>query len=92
MLQKLRCREVSPASEVYVFGNIGYHVYHFLLLVELQSFLRKIAESYRVADVEAPAIRLFGSQEHFYECALAGSVVANDAHLLETCEVIVEIL
>ena len=62
VLEELRGRQVAPASEVNIFGNVGNDVYHLLVVAELQSFLGEITEAYRVANIELSAIGL-----HFAE-------------------------
>ena len=91
VLQELRCCEVTTATHVDILGNVLYDIDHFLLLIELQSFLREIAEAYGVADVEASAVGRHQTKEHANESGLAGAVVAHDAHFLETGEIIIKV-
>ena len=91
MLQELRGREVLTAPHVDILGNIGNHVNHFLLFVELESFLREIAETHRITDVELPTVDGFLAEQHLDERTLARTVVTYDSHLLEACEVVVEV-
>ena len=91
MLQELRGREVLTAPHVDILGNVGNHVNHFLLFVELQSFLREIAEAHRITNVELPTVDGLLSEQHLDERALARSVISHDSHLLEACEVVVEV-
>ena len=82
---------MAPAAQVDIFGNVSHHINHFLLFVELQSLLREIAEAHGLADVEPAAVGLLYAKQQFYEGALAGSVVADDAHLFVAGEVVVEV-
>ena len=92
ILQKLRGAEFLAAAEVYVVGNVRYDVYDLLVFIKLQTFLREVAELHGFAYIEASRIRLHQSEKHLYEGGLACTVVAHDAHLLESGEVIIEIL
>ena len=92
VLQKLRCGDVFAAAVVDVVGDVGYHVNDALVVAELHSVLREVAEAHGVAHVEASAVGRHFAEQHLYECRLARAVVAHDAHLLEALEVVVEVL
>ena len=92
MLQQLRRRILATLTEVDVFGNVSDDVDDLLLLIKLQAVLREIPKLHRVADVEPAAVGRDDAEEHLQECRFAGAVVAHNAHLLETGEVIVKVL
>ena len=80
------------SSVVDVFGNVGYHVYHALLLVKLHSVLREISKAHSFSDVESSAVWLHLSKQHLDEGRLSRAVVAYNSHLLKALEVVVEVL
>ena len=92
ILQKLRRREVLATSHIDIFSDVLHDIEYFLLFVKLQSLLGKIAEANSIANVESATIWRYHSQEHLDESGFARAVIANDTHLLETGEVVVEIL
>ena len=81
---------MAPSAQVYVVCDVAHHVNHFLLLVKLQAFLRKIAEVDGVADVEMTAVHGFQTEKELEKGGFAGAVVADDAHLLVSGEVVVK--
>ena len=83
---------MTAATEVDVFSDVAHNIYHFLILAKLQSVLREVAETDSVADVEATAVGLLFAQQEFDEGRLSCAVASDDTHLLEACEVVVEIL
>ena len=83
---------MPSAPKIDVIGNVGDHVDDFLVVVELQPFLREIAEAHCLANVKLPGIRWHDTQEHLDERGLAGAVVADNTHLLESRKVIVEVI
>ena len=91
ILQELRGREMLASTHIYVFGNVLYDINHLHLVVELQSLLREISETHRIANIKFSIIRSNLSQQHFYKCRLTCTIVTNNSHLLESREVIVEI-
>ena len=92
VLQQLRGAHLPTATQVHVVGNSRYHVDDFVLLVELQTLLREVAELHRLAYHDASFIYRHQSQQHLDERRFARSVAAHDAHLLEAREVVVEVL
>ena len=50
ILQQLRCRQLAPTAKVNIFCNITNDIDNFLLIIELQSFLREIAEANGIAN------------------------------------------
>ena len=83
---------MTATSKVDVFSDVAHNIYHLLVLTELQAILREIAETDGVADIEATAVGLLFAQQEFDEGRLSRAVASDDAHLLETCEVVVEVL
>ena len=79
-------------SQIDVVCDVAHYVKHFLPLVKLQPLLGEIAETHSVANVETSAIHRLQSQEQLEERGLSRTVVAHDAHLLKTCEIVVKVL
>ena len=92
VLQELRCCETFAVAQFYNFGYGGYHVYNFHLLVELQTVLRVIAETYSLANIQCSAVYFFQAHQYLYESRLAGSVVSYDTHLFISCKDVREIV
>ena len=92
MLQELRSGQSLAVAQLYHFSNVRYHVYHLHLLVELQSVLRIIPETYRFADIECTAVRFLQSHQNLDERRLSGTVVSNDTHFLVTGKDIREVI
>ncbi len=92
VVEKLRSGHFSPATQVDVVGNVGYHVYDLFVLVKLQSLLREIPEAYRLAYVKLSSVRRHESQEHFHKGGFACAVVSDNAHFLEPGEIVVEVV
>ena len=90
-LQKLRGGHVSAAAQVDVVGYLCDDVYHLLVFLELQTFLREVAEAHRLADVKLSAVRFHLAQQHLDEGGLSCSVITHDAHLFEACKVVIEV-
>ena len=81
-----------PAPHVDILCDVAHHIDDLLVFIEVQSFLREIAEAYGIANIELTLVDGFQSEQHLDECRLACAVVAHDAHLLVTREVVIEIL
>ncbi len=83
---------MSSPAEIDVVGNVGDDIDDLLVIVELQPLLGEIAEAHRLANVELSGIRRHDAQEHLDEGRLAGAVVADNAHFLESGKVVVEVV
>ena len=84
ILQQLRSRQLASASQIYVVGDVGNDVYHLLLVVELQAFLREVAELHGVANHDASFVYGFLAQQHLDECRLSRTVGSHNTHFLKT--------
>ena len=56
ILQQLRSRELLAAAQVNILGNLRNDINDLLLFIELQTFLREIAELHRFANDDAPFV------------------------------------
>ena len=83
---------MAPAAQIDIFGYVAHDIDHLLVVAKLKAVLREVAEAHSVANVEAAAVGLLLAQQQFDEGGLARTVTAYDAHLLETREVVVEVL
>ena len=92
MLQELHGRKLLPAAQVNIFCCPANSIDDLHLLVELHPLLTVIAEADGLAHDEASAVGLHQPQQHLDESALACAVIAHDAELLVTREVVVEVL
>ena len=92
IVEELRGSHVTASAKIDVVGNVCDDIDDLLVIVELQSFLREIAKAHRLANVELTRVRWHDTEEHFDERRLAGAVVADNAHLLEPREVVVEVV
>ena len=79
-------------THIDVFSDILHNIYHLHLVIKLQTFLREIAKTHGIADIEFATIGSHLSQQHLDECRLTCTIVPNDSHFLKSREVIVEVL
>ena len=80
------------ATHVNVLGNILHDIYDLLLIIKLQTFLGEIAKANSITNIKSPTVRSYYSQEHLDEGRLASTIIPYNTHLLETGEIIVEVL
>ena len=92
MLEELHGRELPSASPIDVFSGFADCIYHLHLLVELHSVLTIVAETDSLTHDKTATIGLHQSEQHLHESALSCAVIADDAELFVTREVIVEVL
>ena len=92
MLEELHGRELPSASQIDVFSSFADCIYHLHLLVELHSVLTIVAETDSLTHDKTATIGLHQSEQHLHESALACAVIADDAELFVTREVVVEVL
>ena len=92
ILEELRGSEMLATTHVDIFSDVLHNIDHLLLLVKLQPFLREIAKAHGISNVEAPAIQWLHAEEHPNKGRFTRTVVANNTQLLETGEVIIEVL
>ena len=79
MLEEQTGGEMAPASQVDIFGNAGDDVDDFLVVTKLQSFLREIAKTNGIANVELTAVGGNFAEKHFDEGGFARAVIAHDS-------------
>ena len=79
-------------TQINVVGNFRDNIYNLLVFPKFQSFLREIAKTDGLADIKLTTVGLYFSQEHFDESRLTCAVVAHNAHFLESCKVVVEVI
>ena len=92
VLQELRRGDVFAAAVVDIVGDVGYHIYDTLVVAEFHAVLREVTKAHSVAHVKATIVGSYFTEQHLDEGRLASAVVAHDAHLLETLEIVVEVL
>ena len=92
MREQLHGRQATSATEVNGFGHFAHGINDAFVVIEGHVLLREIAEAHGLANDEATAVGSHLSEEHPNEGTLACAILANDAHLLITRKVVVEIL
>ena len=83
ILQQLRGRQFLATAQLHIVRNIGDHVDNFLLLIELQSFLREVPEPHRITYHDVSFVHRFQSQQHLDKRRLTRSVRPHNTHLLK---------
>ncbi len=92
IVEKLRGSHLPSTTQVDIIGDICNDVDDFLILIKLQSVLREIAELHSLSDIELATVGWHDTEKHLNERRLSRTVVSHDAHLLETREVVIEVI
>src|SRR5690554_3789513 len=91
MQQKLRCCKVLSITHINNFCNTFYYINNFSLLIKLQTILTIIAKVYGFTYFKKSAIGHQFTEQHFYECGFAGSIISNNSHLFITGKEVIEV-